>query len=85
LNTKKYILMAASTPSSVSFIGAGGKNSTIACARSTAAGRNYSDGLSIVDAATGEFTLTQLFVAVWGASNYTYAEATMSQTLDLTP
>ena len=25
--------------------------------------------------------LTQLYVAVWGASNYTYAEATMSQTL----
>jgi transposase len=42
---------------------------------------DYSDGLSIVDAATGELTLTQLFVAVWGASNYTYAEATMSQTL----
>ena len=42
---------------------------------------DYSDGLSIVDAATGELTLTQLFVAVWGASNYTFAEATMSQTL----
>ena len=42
---------------------------------------DYSDGLSIVDAATGELMLTQLFVAVWGASNYTYAEATMSQTL----
>ena len=36
---------------------------------------DYSDGLSIVDTATGELTLTQLFVAVWGASNYTYAEA----------
>jgi len=42
---------------------------------------DYSDGLSIVDTVTGEFILTQLFVAVWGASNYTYAEATMSQTL----
>jgi len=42
---------------------------------------DYSDGLSIVDALTGELTLTQLFVAVWGASNYTYAEATMSQTM----
>jgi transposase len=30
---------------------------------------------------TGEFILTQLFLAVWGASNYTYAEATLSQTL----
>jgi transposase len=42
---------------------------------------DYSDGLSIVDSLTGELTLTQLFVAVWGASNYTYAEATMSQTM----
>ena len=42
---------------------------------------DYSDGLSIVDTTTGELVLTQLYVAVWGASNYTYAEATMSQTL----
>ncbi len=42
---------------------------------------DYCDGLSIVDQVTGELILTQLFVAVWGASNYTYAEATMSQTL----
>jgi len=42
---------------------------------------DYSDGLSIVDPATGELTLTQLFLAVWGASNYTYAEATLSQSL----
>ena len=42
---------------------------------------DYSDGLSIVDPVTGELTLTQLFLAVWGASNYTYAEATLSQTL----
>jgi transposase len=42
---------------------------------------DYADGLSIVDTLTGEVILTQLFVAVWGSSNYTYAEATMSQTL----
>lgn len=42
---------------------------------------DYSDGLSFVDPMTGEIILTQLFVAVWGASNYTYAEATLSQTL----
>lgn len=42
---------------------------------------DYSDGLSIVDTTTGGLILTQLFVAVWGASNYTYAEATISQTL----
>lgn len=42
---------------------------------------DYSDGLSILDPLTGEIKPTQLFVAVWGASNYTYAEATLSQTL----
>ena len=42
---------------------------------------DYSDGLSIVDTSTGELIPTQLFLAVWGASNYTYAEATLSQTL----
>jgi transposase len=42
---------------------------------------DFADGLSIVDRVTGELILTQLFLAVWGASNYTYAEATLSQTL----
>ena len=42
---------------------------------------DYSDGLSLVNAKTGEVTRTQLFVAVWGASNYTYAEAALSQKL----
>ena len=42
---------------------------------------DYADGLSIVDELTGELKLTQLFVAVWGASNYTYSEATLSKTL----
>jgi transposase len=42
---------------------------------------DYSDGLSILDLANGELILTQLFLVVWGASNYTYAEATLSQTL----
>jgi transposase len=42
---------------------------------------DYCDGLSIIDLVTGEPVLTQLFVAVWGASNHTYAEATLSQTL----
>jgi len=39
------------------------------------------DGLCIVDPLSGELIPTQLFVAVWGASNYTYAEATLSQAL----
>ena len=34
---------------------------------------------SIVDPQTGEVTPVELFVAVLGASNYTYAEATLSQ------
>lgn len=42
---------------------------------------DYCDGLSIVDAATGELIQTQLFVAVWGASNFTYVEAALSQDL----
>ena len=42
---------------------------------------DFSDGLTIVDPLTGELTLTQLFLTVWGASNYTYAEPTLSQTL----
>ena len=35
----------------------------------------------IIDAATGEVRQAQIFVAVMGASNYTYAEATWSQRL----
>ena len=42
---------------------------------------DFSNGLSILDLPTGELIPTQLFLAVWGASNYTYAEATLSQTL----
>ena len=42
---------------------------------------DYCDGLNIVDPQTGEILTTQLFVAVWGASNYTYAEASASQDL----
>jgi transposase len=42
---------------------------------------DYADGLSIVEPWSGEMIPTELFVAVWGASNYTYAEASMSQEL----
>ena len=42
---------------------------------------DFSDGLSVLDPATGELIPTQLFLAVWGASNYAYGEATLSQTL----
>lgn len=42
---------------------------------------DYTDGLSIIDTATGELRKTQLFLAVWGASNFTYAEASLTQTL----
>jgi hypothetical protein len=37
--------------------------------------------LEVVDGATGEVRVCQLFVAVLGASNYTYAEATFTQRL----
>jgi transposase len=37
--------------------------------------------LPIVDASTGEIRESQVFVAVLGASNYTYAEATWTQSL----
>lgn len=42
---------------------------------------DYAEGLSLVDPKTGDLIATQLFVAVWGASNYTYAEASLSQQL----
>ena len=39
------------------------------------------DTVPIIDAATGEVRSAELFVAVLGASNYTYAEATWTQQL----
>lgn len=42
---------------------------------------DYCDGLNIADPQTGEILTTELFVAVWGASNYTYSEASRSQDL----
>jgi len=35
--------------------------------------------LPVIDGMTGEIIHAQIFVAVWGASNYTFAEATRSQ------
>lgn len=42
---------------------------------------DYAEGLTLVDPKTGDTVPTELFVAVWGASNYTYAEATLTQQL----
>jgi transposase len=42
---------------------------------------DYGEGLKLFDHQSGEAISTELFVAVWGASNYTYAEATLSQQL----
>lgn len=42
---------------------------------------DYGDGLYLTDPDTGELTLTQLFIAVWGLSNFTFAEASLSQEL----
>ena len=41
---------------------------------------DYAEGLKLLDP-SGKPIATQLFVAVWGASNYTYAEATLTQKL----
>jgi transposase len=38
------------------------------------------DGIPMIDPLSGERVTAQLFVAVLGASNYTYAEATATQT-----
>lgn len=40
---------------------------------------DYCDGPYITDPETGKKIPTNLFVGVWGASNYTYAEASLSQ------
>jgi transposase len=40
---------------------------------------DYCDGPSLVDPKTGIATPTHLFAVVWGASNYTFAEASFSQ------
>ena len=37
--------------------------------------------MEVIDGLTGEVIATQIFVAVLGASNYTYAEATFTQRL----
>jgi len=42
---------------------------------------DYGEGLSLIDPQSGAPVKTQLFVAVWGASNYSYAEATLTQQL----
>jgi transposase len=42
---------------------------------------DYGEGLSLIDPQTNDPIKTQLFVAVWGASNYTFAEATLTQQL----
>lgn len=42
---------------------------------------DYCDGLPLTDPKTGAVTMTQLFVGTLGASSYTYAEATLGQTL----
>ena len=42
---------------------------------------DYGEGLKFFDPPSGEPISTELFVAVWGASTYTYAEATLTQQL----
>lgn len=40
---------------------------------------DYCDGIKIIDKTTGAEIPTELFAMVWGASNYTFAEASMTQ------
>lgn len=40
---------------------------------------DFTDGLPLVNPETGEFIPTELFVGVWGHSNFTYAEAVLDQ------
>ena len=42
---------------------------------------DYGEGLSLLDPQSSDPITTQLFVAVWGASTYTFAEATLTQQL----
>jgi transposase len=42
---------------------------------------DYCKGLPVISPDTGEPLDTEIFVAVWGASNYTFAEASFSQDL----
>ena len=42
---------------------------------------DYGEGLSLIDPQTGDPIKTELFVAVWGASTYTFAEASLTQQL----
>ncbi|HAR64059.1 MAG TPA: hypothetical protein DF296_07320 [Candidatus Margulisbacteria bacterium] len=43
---------------------------------------DFGEGLNLVDQKTGEIIPTKLFVFVWGASNYTFAKATLSEALE---
>ena len=42
---------------------------------------DYGEGLPLIDPQSGEPIPTELFVAVWGASTYTFAEASLTQQL----
>ena len=42
---------------------------------------DFAEGLNLVNPKTGELIPTRLFVAVWGASNYTFAAATLNEGL----
>lgn len=42
---------------------------------------DYGEGLSLIDPQSGDLIKTELFVAVWGASTHTFAEASLTQQL----
>jgi len=85
-STRNPILPDTSTVTSAPSTTAGTRSSISPCARNTGPGRKLfvdycGQTIPIVDAATGEIHDAPVFVAVMGASNFTYAEATWSQSL----
>jgi len=81
--------MVINIPNSAIITGSGAAALITACARKHRAGEkvfvDYTDGLAFVDIRSGEIIPTQFVVAVWGASNFTYAEATLHRSCRMDP
>ena len=83
---RRRIPTATATAGSASSTGAGRAGWRRRCASTTSPASGCSSTtparrIEVIDAATGEVRQAQLFVAVLGASNYTFAEATWTQSL----
>ena len=85
-STRRSIPRGCSTAGSASYTGRGrGKLDVVMRQEHRAGEKLFVDyaghTVAVVDRNTGELREAQIFVAVLGASNYTYAEATWTQTL----